>query len=367
MNIKLISDIIRLSKVPQISSSRIRTLVNHFKDSEEIFKATKEELLSIDTISEKIANNLLEFNYNQVQKEIDEQFELIDKYDVKVITFWDNEYPEQLKNITYPPTLLFARGDISLLKKESIAIVGTRTPTNYGIDCAKYFTSNLVKSNLVITSGLAYGIDSVAHHIAIEEKGKTIAVLGNGVDIIYPKENKKLADQIIANGVIVSEYLMKTSPLSQNFPARNRIIAGLSKGVILIESDLSGGGIITAKFASDEDRLVFAVPGNINSKKSRGTNSLIKNNEAKLIQNIEDVFNELQLKTQSTKEAIKNYDKLNEIERKIISILEKDILHVDKISDECEMNPSDTMVILLNMELNGFIRKLPGNYYQIID
>ena len=367
MNNRLIENILKLSNVPLVSSVRIRYLINYFKDSDEIFKSSKNELLKINSISEKIANNILNFDYTYIQKQIDEQFKLIEKYNVQVITFWDSEYPEQLRNITYPPVLLFARGDTSLLKKKSIAIVGTRNPSKYGIDSAKYFSSNLSKSDLVILSGMAYGIDSISHQIALDEKGKTIAVLGSGVDVIYPKENQKLAERIISEGLLVSEFPMKTQPAIQNFPARNRIIVGISIAVILIESDINGGGIITAKFALNENRQLFAVPGNINSKKSKGTNLLIKNSEAKLIQNVDDVLCELNLKNENNTSIERNYDNLNEKELKIINLLSQDILHVDKISDECNLNPSDTLINLLNLELNGLIRKLPGNFYQIVE
>jgi DNA processing protein len=367
MNNSSITDLLKLSFVPLISSTRLRNLVNYFSDTENIFKASYTDLLQVELINEKSAKSIKEFDFDKIQIKIDEQWNLIEKFNSKIITFWDKEYPEKLKNIAYPPVFLFVRGNHKLLTEKSIAVVGTRSPTKYGIESTKYFTSNLVKSDLVITSGLAYGIDTIAHQTALDESGKTIAVLGTSVDIIYPKDNFKLAEKVVTEGVLVSEYPMNTAPAIQNFPARNRIIAGLSLGVLLVESDNNGGGIITAKFALDEGNSVFAVPGNINAKKSRGTNNLIKNSEAKLVQNIEDILNELNLKSDPGKVSGKNLEKLTDTERKITELLASEIIHVDKISDECGLNPSETLVTLLNLELEGIIRKLPGNYYQIVE
>jgi len=367
MDNRFIIDLLKLSSVPLISSTRLRNLVSYFKDTEAIFSAGYNDLLKVEQINEKSARNIAEFDYSQIQEKIDTQLKLIEKYNVKIITIWDEEYPDKLKNISYPPALLFTRGDSRLLKDKSMAIVGTRMPTKYGIESAKYFSSNLVKSDIAITSGLAYGIDTAAHQTAINENGKTIAVLGTGVDIIYPRENSKLADKILEKNLIVSEYPMKTAPAMQNFPARNRIISGLSLGVLLVESDNDGGGIITAKFALDEGGLVFAVPGNINSKKSRGTNRLIKNSEAKLVQSIDDILEELNLKTTKRNSIVHDLEKLTEIEKKIIAVIGSELTHVDKISDECGLNPSETLVTLLNLELENIIRKLPGNYYQIVE
>jgi DNA processing protein len=367
MNSSFVSDLLKLSFVPLISSTRLRNLVKYFKDTSLIFKADFENLLKVEMINEKSAKNIKEFDFDKIQPKIDEQFKIIEKLKVKVTTFWDENYPERLKNIAYPPALLFIRGNELILKEKSLAIVGTRSPTKYGIESAKYFAANLVKSGITITSGLAYGIDTIAHLTAINEKGKTIAVLGTGVDIIYPKDNSKLAEKIIDEGVLVSEYMLKTAPATQNFPARNRIIAGLSLGVLLVESDNDGGGIITARFALDEGTSVFAVPGNINAKKSRGTNRLIKNCEAKLVQNSDDILCELNLKSGPKKETLHNLDNLTEMQKKIIALLATEITHVDKISDECGLNPSETLVTLLNLELEGLIRKLPGNYYQIVE
>jgi len=367
MNNISIADIIKLSFVPRISSTKIRNLVNYFKDTSLIFNATYNELIKVDFISEKIATDLINFNFSSVQTKIDEQLKLIEKCNVNIVSFWDDNYPNRLKNIAYPPILLFTKGDVSLLKSNSIAVIGTRTPTKYGKESAQYFATNLVKAGLVVISGLAYGIDTIAHTSTVTEKGKTISVFGAGINIIYPKENLKLVDSILEDGLIVSEYLMDISPAAQNFPARNRIISGLSIGVLLVESGSKGGGMITAKFALDQGKSVFAVPGNINSSRSKGTNLLIKNSEAKLVQNIDDILDELNLCSVSKSTLKKDLSQLSQPEQKIMSIMSIDPIHIDKISDETDLNPSETLVTLLNLELESLIRKLPGNFYQIVE
>jgi DNA processing protein len=367
MNNISISDIIKLSFVPKFSYTKIKNLVNYFKDTSLIFEAKYNDLVKIDLINEKSAKIFTEFDFSSVKNEVDEQLKLIEKFNVNVVSFWDDSYPDKLKNIACSPILLFTRGDVSLLKSKSVAVIGTRTPTKYGKESAQYFATNLVKAGLTITSGLAYGIDTIAHQSAVTEKGKTISVFGAGVNIIYPKENSKLVDAILENGLIVSEYLMNTTPLAQHFPARNRIISGLSIGVLLIESGSQGGGMITAKFALDQSKSIFAVPGNINSSKSKGTNLLIKNSGAKLVQDIDDILDELNLSPILKTPTKKDLSKLSESEKKIMSIISMDPMHVDKISEDAGLNPSDTLVILLNLELESLIRKLPGNFYQIVE
>lgn len=367
MNNISITDILKLCFVPQFSYRKIKNLVNYFKDTSLIFKATYNELIKIDSINDKSAKILKEFDFSSVQDKVDEQLNLIEKFNVNVISFWDNNYPNNLKNISYPPVLLFTRGDVSLLKNNSVAVIGTRTPTKYGEESAQYFAANLVKAGLAVTSGLAYGIDTIAHRSAIAEKGKTISVFGTGINVIYPKENSKLVDSILEDGLIVSEYLMNTTPIAQNFPARNRIIAGLSLAILLIESGSKGGGMITAKFALDQAKFVFAVPGNINSSKSKGTNLLIKNSEAQLVQSIDDILVELNLCPVSQNAPKKDLSKLSQSEKKVMSIISIDPVHVDKISDETGLDPSETLVTLLGLELESLIRKLPGNFYQIVE
>lgn len=210
----------------------------------------------------------------------------------KEISIFDKEYPESLKNIFDPPIKLYIAGDYSLLNKTKIAIIGCRKYSEYGRSCANYFASELAKKDIVIVSGLAKGIDSFSHNACIDAGGKTIAVIGSGLDVIYPEENKWLYNKIIKEGgLIVSEYPLGTKPLKYHFPARNRIISAISDGVLVIEAKEKSGTLITVDFALDQGKNIFVVPGNINSSNSIGTNNLIKEG-AKLVQNLSDILEE---------------------------------------------------------------------------
>lgn len=212
--------------------------------------------------------------------------------EIKEISIFDDEYPKSLKNIYDPPMKLYVVGDYSILKEFKIAIIGCRKCSKYGEMCAKYFSSNLASNNVIIVSGLARGIDSFSHNSCINAGGKTIAVVGSGLDVIYPTENKWLYDKIIkTGGAIISEYPLGTKPLKYHFPARNRIISALSDGVLVVEANEKSGTLITVDFALEQGKNIFVVPGNINSLNSKGTNSLIKEG-AKLVQNVADILEE---------------------------------------------------------------------------
>lgn len=226
----------------------------------------------------------------EYKEKIDKHIEYMIKNDIDIITIEDKMYPKSLKEVYDYPICLYAKGNIELLNKERmIAIIGCREYSEYGKKCAIYFSYNLARKNVIIVSGLARGIDSFSHYGTIKANGKTIAVLGNGLDIIYPKENKRLANEIIQkNGLIVSEYALESVPEKRNFPARNRIISGLSKGVIVIEAKKKSGTLLTVDFALEQGKDIYAVPGNINSLNSVGTNDLIKQG-AKLVTNYEEI------------------------------------------------------------------------------
>lgn len=212
--------------------------------------------------------------------------------EIKEISIFDKEYPKSLKNIYDPPMKLYVMGDYSILNDFKVAIIGCRKCSKYGEMCAKYFSSNLAMKDVIIISGLARGIDSFSHNSCINAGGKTIAVVGAGLDVIYPAENKWLYDKIIkTGGAIISEYPLGTKPLKYHFPARNRIISGLSDGVLVVEANEKSGTLITVEFALEQGKNIFVVPGNINSLNSKGTNSLIQEG-AKLVQNVADILEE---------------------------------------------------------------------------
>ncbi|MFO8053021.1 MAG: DNA-processing protein DprA [Candidatus Omnitrophota bacterium] len=272
-----------------IGPTKVKKIVEHLSDLDEILKLNGSDLRTFPFLRKKDIEKILSFKKSTV---LDDELRLIEKNKIKVIDFFEPDYPNYLKQISSPPLVLYARGDIKLLDKESIAIVGTRTPTNYGKSTAFNFSYKLSSLDINIVSGLALGIDTSAHRGVIAARGSTVAVLGSGLNYLYPRQNKKLAELISKEGLLISEYPIKTAPLACNFPRRNRIISGLSKGVVVVEAAQRSGALITANFALGQNREVFAVPGNIDKFQSKGPNSLIKEG-AKLVDSIEDILEEL--------------------------------------------------------------------------
>ena len=257
-----------------------------YKTPEKIYKLTKEELMNINGIGEIIANDII---ISKNEKILNYHIKYMEENNIKIINICEKNYPQLLKEIYDPPVSLYVKGNIEILNSKNIGIVGCRECTEYGKKAAKYFAYNLAKQNINIVSGLARGVDSYAH-LGSLSTGRTVAVLGNGLDMIYPKENIELANAIIRRGgAIISEYPCGTNPDKMNFPARNRIISGMSKGIIVIEAKEKSGTLITVDFALEQGREVFVVPGNINSINSVGTNDLIKQG-AKLVTTYSDII-----------------------------------------------------------------------------
>ena len=254
-------------------------LLEKYKEPKNIYKLTKNELISLN-ISENNMNNILDIN---IRNSVDKHIEYMKKYKIEIITINDKEYPESLKNIYDMPISLYVKGNKEILNEKSIGIIGCRECSKYGENQAKKFAYELARNKINIISGLAKGIDSFAHIGAVYAKEKTIAVLGNGLDTIYPKQNTYLAQEIIKNkGSIISEYPLGTKPLKYNFPARNRIISGMSSGILVVEAKEKSGTLITVDFALEQGKEIYVLPGNIDSKNSIGTNKLIQEG-AKLV------------------------------------------------------------------------------------
>jgi DNA processing protein len=274
-----------LSLIKNLGSKRKLKLLELYKNPEEIYKLTKEELININGIGEAIAKEII---ISKNEKILNYHIKYMKENNIKIININEREYPQVLKEIYDPPISLYVKGNIEKLNNKNIGIVGCRECTTYGKKSAEYFSYNLSKQNINIVSGLAKGIDSYAH-LGSLNTGNTIAVLGNGLDMIYPKENLELANEIIKRGgTIISEYPCGTKPDKMKFPARNRIISGISSGIIVIEAKEKSGTLITVDFALEQGRDVFVVPGNINSINSVGTNDLIKQG-ARVVTTYEDV------------------------------------------------------------------------------
>lgn len=278
-----------LSRIEKLGSIKTQKLLEIYGVPKNIWNATKEELLKIEGIGEETTKQILKEEYRKGL----EKYEIYMKQNnIELIHIYDKYYPEKLKTIYDKPIVLYIKGNKSILDEFSLAIIGCRDHTKYGEIVAKNISYQISKNNIVTISGLARGIDSIAHKETLKAKGKTIAVIGSGVDNIYPEENKELAKEIIKNGgAIISEYVVGTKAQKMNFPARNRIISGMSNGVVVIEAKKKSGTMITVDFALEQGKEVFAIPGNILSPNSEGTNELIKQG-AKLITNIEDILEE---------------------------------------------------------------------------
>ena len=275
------------SRIKGLGSRRKQILLKMYKTPEKIYNLKKEEILKIKGFNEFLANKIIDKdNKNNLENYI----EKMQKEKISIITIDDKEYPNILKNIYDYPISLYIKGNSNILDNYTIGIVGCRNATEYGIKAAQYFSYNLAKKGINIVSGLAKGIDSCAHIGTIKANGKTIAVVGNGLDIVYPRENQYLYEKIVEeNGAIISEYPLGTEPEKMNFPARNRIISGISKGIIVIEAKKKSGTLITVDFALEQGRDVYVVPGNINSLNSVGTNDLIKQG-AKMVTKVDEIF-----------------------------------------------------------------------------
>ena len=352
-----------------IGPQRIISIANHLKTLDDLLSCPQSFLTKIEGISSNLSIRILSSRNNIAGVKDETQNELLrlQKINSRIITFWDDDYPELLKKIFYPPVIIYTNGNFSEPDKYSVAIVGTRQPTTYGKTQAEKFTSELVEKGLTIVSGLARGIDSIAHETALKKGGRTIAVIGSGLNVIYPPENKKLFEQISEGGVVISEYSLDTKPDAQNFPRRNRIISGLSLGTLIVETKINGGAMQTAAYAIDQNREVFAVPGNLNTKQSEGPNSLIQKGEAKLVTNAEDIFDELniKIKPQVGKTIPKPTVELNIFEEKLLTILTSNSFHIDDIASKSGLSISDCLVNLLTLEFKGLVKQLPGKMFTL--
>lgn len=356
-----------LLSIEGIGPGKLRNLLAKFKSLEKILSADFPSLLQTPGISKNLASRIQKSNSkrNEIHNFVCRELDLLQKMNASLITVWDSEYPPLLKKIYDPPILFYCKGTIDEKDKYSISIVGTRQPSNYGKIQAEKITAELAAQNITIVSGLARGVDSIAHSTALKNNTRTIAIIGSGLDVIYPPENKKLFDQITEHGLVISEFDLGTKPDAQNFPRRNRIISGLSLGCVIIETGINGGAMQTAAFALEQNREVFSIPGNLGIRQSEGTNLLIQRGEAKLITSAEDILVELQLKLKPilSPASQKRQEELNLFEQKIITSLGNQPLHIDKIAEITNLTTSDCLVHLLTLEFKGLVKQLPGKMF----
>lgn len=351
-------DILALSHIRSVTAASLRFAVESSASLEDFLG--RQDLITRSKIK---TENLFEINNALSLRELAaRQLELCVAAGVQIVSFCDDNYPSLLREINYPPALLYIRGQLEPKDTPVIGMVGTRKCTYYGQITAERFATDFVRGGAVVCSGLAYGIDMRAHKAALKAGGKTYAVIASGIDRISPNYSAKFADEIAESGAVISEYRCGTAALPAYFPQRNRIISGLSRAVVVVESAMSGGALITAQFCFDQNRDLFAVPGNISSEKSAGTNMLIRKNMATLALSSEDIMREIGMEiTSKTETPALNFS--HTVEQTIYEALTQEPRQIDDIAAALAMPPQDIMSNLLMLEFKGMARQLPGKTF----
>ncbi len=344
----------------KIGSRRFKKLYTYFPNMEQAWHADSLELKKAG-LEDKIVDYVL---VKRPTISPDQEIEKLTRENIKIVTLKDKNYPKLLKEIYDPPALLYIRGEIKEQDEFAIGVVGTRKISQYGKQIIPDIVQELASNKITIVSGLALGSDTLAHQAAVAVKGRTIAVLGSGIDrqSIYPYSNKSLSEIIANHGAVISEYSLGTLPLKQHFPARNRIISGLSIGTLVTEAPSDSGALITARFAVEQNRDVFAIPGNIYSQNSQGPNSLIKQG-AKLITCAQDILDELNLSMATSYQQTKEIVPETKEEEILLKIITKEPLHVDRIVQQSKMSAPQVSATLTIMEMKGKVRNLGAMNY----
>ena len=356
-----LSALLQLLAVPRIGPARLRALVGHFRSPAAVLAAPVQALCRVEGIERTLAENI---HHADNAGAAQQQIELAAKHGCRLVSFWEAEFPDVLKKIYDPPVLLFVKGELRPADETALAVVGTRAPTEYGKLATEHLVSALIERRLTIVSGLARGIDTVAHQTALKSGGRTIAVLGSGLDNIYPPENRRLAQEISQQGAVISEYFFGTKPDAVNFPRRNRIISGLTFGTLVIEAGAESGALITAQNALEQGREVFAMPGSIFSPKSHGPHRLIQDG-AKLIIGVEDILAELprQLDIFDHTPPPPPAVALTESEQNVLAQLSHEPRHIDWLARQTGLPTSQLLVLLLGLEFKNLVKQLPGTLF----
>lgn len=349
--------------ISSMGMKRIEELITQFGSLGNVWNADEKHLKTAK-LPEKFIQKLL----TQRQKlDLYAEYQKLAKYNARMIIFTDDEYPAKLRTITDPPPVLYIRGNLRPQDEKALAVVGTRKCTRYGKDVSAHLSEQLVKNGVTIISGLAQGIDASAHEGALKGGGRTIAIMGCGIDRIYPAQHSELAKQVSEHGALISEFALGTPPLAENFPRRNRIISGLSLGVLVIEAPEKSGALITAGMAAEQGREVFVIPGNITNNMALGTNKLLQDG-AKLVTSAQDILNELnfeytiiQTRTQAT--AIQPS---TDEETLILKCIGTDPTHIDNIIRQSGLNSAEVMGLLTILELKGLAQSAGYMQYSLV-
>ncbi|OQX80050.1 MAG: DNA protecting protein DprA [Bacteroidetes bacterium 4484_249] len=357
---------IGITLIPGVGDVNGKKLIAYCGGAEAIFKEKKKNLLKIPGIGEATVNSIIS---QKVLERAEKEIEFIDKYKITPLFFSDKAYPQRLKHCTDSPLMLYYMGNTDLNNPRIISIVGTRRASEYGREICNKIIEGLTDLNVLVISGLAYGIDTNAHKTALKNNLATVGILAHGLDRIYPGANKSLAEKMVLNGGLLTDFLSKTNPDRENFPKRNRIIAGISDATIVIESAIKGGALITANIANSYNRDVFAVPGKLTDKYSEGCNFLIKTNRAALIQSAKDVKYIMRWESESNKTGRqkKLFIELKPEEELVIDILkEKEEVGIDYIVLKSKLSNTKIASILLNLEFEGIVKCMPGKMFKYL-
>lgn len=358
---------IALTLVPNIGDVHAKALINLYGNAQSIFKAKKKELENIEGIGCVRAKSIKDFTkFTNSEEEI----KFIEKYKITPLFINAENYPKRLLNCYDSPALLYYRGNADLNTSRIISIVGTRNNSDYGKNVCEKFIEELKAENVLIVSGLAFGIDTIAHKAALKHNLQTVAVLAHGLDRIYPQQNKSLAKQMTEQGGLLTEFISNTNPDKQNFPKRNRIVAGICDAVIVIESSKKGGSLITAELGNGYNKDVFAIPGRINDSKSEGCNYLIKNNKAALINSSDDFLEMMNWKAIAKPSAKKQRELFIELapdEKIVVDILQQqESIQIDELYFKSGLSSSAVATALLMLEMQNVVISLPGKVYKLI-
>ena len=354
--------LIGLNLIPQLSPRRTQRLFARFESFRSIWEASSVDLSRLfnsQVIGEAIASA-------RSERAIDEELASAEEQAIRILTLVDSDYPALLREIDDPPLVLYVRGDPSIDVARAIAVVGTRRSTRYASLVAARLSSQLAMRGVTVVSGLATGTDAAAHQGVLDVGGKTVAVMGCGVDRVYPKRNQALYDGIVETGTVISEYPLGSRPAKWTFPQRNRIISGLSRGVVVVQAPERSGALITARLALEQGREVFAVPGNITNRTSAGTNRLIRDG-AKLVVEVEDILEEYpdlaHLPRGADEPEAEAGPKLGEREQEVFDLIGLEAVHVDDIIGRADLSPTEASHVLLLLQLEGLIEEVEGGRY----
>ena len=358
---------VALTYLNNIGPTLAKMLVSHFGDAESVFKATPGKLLRVPGIGEKIISQL---NFRDALDKAESELRFIEKNEIGVIFYTDSAYPKRLKNCNDSPVLLFSKGNTNLNLQHVVSIVGTRNATEYGKQLCRQLVEELQQYNVLIVSGLALGIDVTAHKEAVKLNIPTVGVLGHGLDRLYPGQNRSTADKMVLNGALLSEYPSGTIPDKENFPQRNRIVAGMADATVVIEAGVKGGALITAEIANSYNRDVFAFPGRVGDDYSEGCNFIIRNNKAQLLTCAADLAYSMGWEKTSDVRPVEQFMlpiDLSRDEQTIFDVLRQNNgpVAIDDLTIKTNLPTSALAMNLLNMEMQGYLRSLPGKVYAL--